>query len=104
MHIEGRFQPRVYIGFLCIYTCFLIVGILGNLATVVVILSNKAMRSPTNIYLTNLALADIFTLSLSKNQFLFAFLLLFAFHATLALNKIYNGLCECFKYFPLMYL
>lgn len=49
-----------------IYTCFMILGILGNLATVVVILSNKYMKSPTNIYLTNLAIADIFTLSLSK--------------------------------------
>ena len=52
----------------CIYTCFMILGILGNLATVVVILSNKSMKSPTNIYLTNLAVADIFTLSLSKSQ------------------------------------
>ena len=48
----------------------MILGILGNLATVVVILilSNKSMKSPTNIYLTNLAVADIFTLSLSKSQ------------------------------------
>ena len=46
----------------------MILGILGNLATVVVILSNKYMRSPTNIYLTNLAIADIFTLSLSKRR------------------------------------
>ena len=49
-----------------IYSLFLVVGIMGNLATCVVIVSNRYMRSATNVYITNLALADIITLLLSK--------------------------------------
>ena len=48
-----------------IYSLFMVVGIVGNLATCLVIANNRYMRSATNIYLTNLALADIFTLVLS---------------------------------------
>lgn len=44
------------------YTIFLVIGVLGNLATCVVILSNEYLRNATNVYLTNLAIADILTL------------------------------------------
>ena len=51
-----------------IYSIFLIVGICGNLSTCIVIISNKYMRTPTNAYLLNLAIADIATLIISKLQ------------------------------------
>ena len=37
-------------------------GVLGNLATILVILKNEYMKTATNIYLLNLALTDIATL------------------------------------------
>ena len=49
-----------------IYSIFLIVGICGNLSTCIVIISNEYMRTPTNAYLLNLAIADIATLVISK--------------------------------------
>ena len=48
------------------YSIFLIVGISGNLSTCIVIISNEYMRTATNVYLLNLAIADIATLVLSK--------------------------------------
>ena len=45
-----------------IYSIFLIVGVFGNLSTCIVIISNEYMRTPTNIYLLNMAIADIATL------------------------------------------
>jgi len=45
-----------------IYSIFLVVGVCGNLATCVVIVSNEYLRTATNVYLLNLALADIATL------------------------------------------
>ena len=51
-----------------IYSIFLIVGICGNLSTCIVIISNEYMRTPTNAYLLNLAIADIATLIISKLQ------------------------------------
>ena len=49
-----------------LYSIFLIVGVFGNLSTCMVIISNEYMRTPTNIYLLNLAIADIATLVISK--------------------------------------
>ena len=54
-----------------IYSIFLVVGISGNLATCIVIISNEYMRTATNVYLLNLAIADIATLVLSKYMKLF---------------------------------
>ena len=57
-----------YIFFLSIiYSIFLIVGVFGNLSTCIVILGNEYMRTATNIYLLNLAIADLATLLISKN-------------------------------------
>ena len=56
-----------YIFFMSIiYSIFLIVGVFGNLSTCIIIISNEYMRTPTNIYLLNLAIADIATLVISK--------------------------------------
>ena len=41
---------------------FLVFGLIGNLATCLVITRNEYMRTTTNIYLFNLALADLATL------------------------------------------
>ena len=49
-----------------IYTIFLVVGVCGNLSTCIVIISNEYMRTATNAYLLNLAIADIATLIISK--------------------------------------
>ena len=49
-----------------IYSIFLIIGVCGNLSTCIVIISNEYMRTSTNVYLLNLAIADIATLVLSK--------------------------------------
>ena len=49
-----------------IYSIFLIVGVCGNLITCIVILNNEYMWTATNVYLLNLAVADIATLVISK--------------------------------------
>ena len=41
------------------YSIFFVVGLLGNTATCVVILRYEYMKTATNLYLLNLALADI---------------------------------------------
>ena len=51
-----------------IYSIFLIVGVFGNLSTCIVIISNEYMRTATNVYLLNLAIADIATLVISKQK------------------------------------
>ena len=45
-----------------IFSLFLVLGVLGNLATCIVIMRNEYMRTTTNIYLFNLAVADLATL------------------------------------------
>jgi hypothetical protein len=49
-----------------IYSIFLVVGVFGNLSTCIVILTNEYMRTATNVYLFNLAIADIATLVICK--------------------------------------
>ena len=60
-----------------IYSSFLLLGLLGNLATCIVILNNEYMKSPTNVYLINLAVADIATLLLGNKLHNFCQALLF---------------------------
>lgn len=44
-----------------VYSIIFIVGVLGNVSTICVILRNKYMHTPTNVYLANLALSDLLT-------------------------------------------
>ena len=44
---------------------FLILGVLGNMATCLVIIKNEYMRTTTNIYLFTLAVTDLATLLLA---------------------------------------
>ena len=44
-----------------VYSTIFIVGVLGNVATISVILKNKYMHTPTNVYLANLAISDLLT-------------------------------------------
>lgn len=44
-----------------VYSIIFIVGVLGNVSTICVILKNKYMHTPTNVYLANLAISDLLT-------------------------------------------
>ena len=44
------------------HSLFLVLGVLGNVATCLVIMKNEYMRTTTNIYLFNLAVTDLATL------------------------------------------
>ena len=50
------------------YTLFLTVGLMGNVATIFVIVKNEYMKTATNLYLLNLAVADIFNLVIGRRQ------------------------------------
>ena len=58
-----------------IYSSFLLLGLLGNLATCIVILNNEYMKSPTNVYLINLAVADIATLLLGNKLYIYIYII-----------------------------
>jgi hypothetical protein len=45
-----------------VYRVLLVVGLIGNSLVVFVVVRNKSMRTPTNIFLVNLALSDILVL------------------------------------------
>jgi hypothetical protein len=65
----------------------MVLGVMGNLATCLVILNNEYMRTPTNVYLLNLAIADIATLVISKIILLLLFqsgFTSFSFHTKVA--------------------
>ena len=51
----------------------IIVGVLGNVATICVILKNKYMHTPTNVYLANLAISDLLTHLVGKLFLLITF-------------------------------
>ena len=62
MHLGPQQLPLTTIGPLTIiYGLILCFGCFGNGATCLVILKNKYMQTPTNVYLANLALADLIT-------------------------------------------
>ena len=57
-----------------VYACIFVVGVLGNVSTILVILKNKYMHTPTNVYLANLAISDLLTHLVGKlTQKLFIF-------------------------------
>ena len=66
---------RSLIPMTAVYTIFVIFGILGNVATCLVIIKNEYMKTATNIYLLNLALTDIATLLIGNLLITYGFLL-----------------------------
>ncbi len=44
-----------------VYAIIFVLGVLGNVSTICVILKNKYMHTPTNVYLANLAISDLLT-------------------------------------------
>jgi hypothetical protein len=44
-----------------VYAVIFVVGVMGNACTCLVILRNKYMQTPTNVYLASLALSDLLT-------------------------------------------
>jgi len=50
-----------------VYTIIFILGVLGNVSTILVISKNKYMHTPTNVYLANLAISDLLTHLVGKS-------------------------------------
>lgn len=50
-----------------VYVAIFIIGVGGNLATMLVILKNKQLQTVTDMYLLNLAIADLITIVSGKN-------------------------------------
>lgn len=50
-----------------VYGLIFVVGVLGNVSTCLVILRNKYMQTPTNVYLANLAVSDLLTHLVGKS-------------------------------------
>ena len=48
------------------YGSLLLIGVPGNVMTCMIILTNSYMRTPPNIFLFNLAVVDLITLTMSK--------------------------------------
>jgi hypothetical protein len=44
-----------------VYAIIFVLGVLGNVSTICVVLKNKYMHTPTNVYLANLAISDLLT-------------------------------------------
>ena len=44
-----------------VYAVIFLVGVLGNICTILVIIKNKFMHTSTNAYLANLAISDLLT-------------------------------------------
>ena len=61
-HLGAQHLPlTTIIPITVVYSIIFIVGVLGNVSTICVILKNKYMHTPTNVYLANLALSDLLT-------------------------------------------
>jgi hypothetical protein len=62
-----------------VYATIFVVGVLGNTSTCLVIMKNKYMQTPTNVYLANLAVSDLLTHLVgeykAKLSFLFSYFL-----------------------------
>ena len=64
MQVEPTLIPD-YIAFTSLFLCSIVlaVGLLGNLMVIIVILTSKALRSSTNMFLLNLSVADMLVLA-----------------------------------------
>ncbi|RWS22933.1 Neuromedin-U receptor 2-like protein [Leptotrombidium deliense] len=56
-----------------IYVTVLILGVIGNVATILVILKFKYMQTVTNLYLCNLAITDLLILIAGTFNMFFSF-------------------------------
>ena len=68
-----RYTPSVTTTLGVYYGGLLVIGLLGNLLTSLIILTNSYMRTAPNMYLLNLAVVDIITLIISKLTFCLMF-------------------------------
>eukprot|EP00095_Tigriopus_kingsejongensis_P007079 snap_masked-scaffold3566_size8204-processed-gene-0.0 protein:Tk07079 transcript:snap_masked-scaffold3566_size8204-processed-gene-0.0-mRNA-1 annotation:"g-protein coupled octopamine" len=65
-YIEQRLGPRhlpltTIVPMTVVYLFIFVFGLFGNLSTCLVIVRNKYMHTPTNVYLANLAISDLLT-------------------------------------------
>nr|XP_033797184.1 thyrotropin-releasing hormone receptor-like [Geotrypetes seraphini] len=58
--VSGMIEYKAISVFLVLVTCF--IGIVGNVMVVLVVLTTRDMRTPTNCYLVSLAIADLMVL------------------------------------------
>jgi len=66
-HLEKYRQPLT-IGLMAGYVLVFLLSLAGNLLVLIVVLSNKAMRTTTNYFLVNLSVADLLGLSLQSAE------------------------------------
>ncbi|GIY85587.1 uncharacterized protein CDAR_205311 [Caerostris darwini] len=52
-----------------VYSVIFVTGLMGNICTCIVIVTNPSMQSSTNCYLFNLAVTDLWTLIFGKLKF-----------------------------------
>ena len=62
-HLEKYRQPQT-IALIAGYAVVFLLSLTGNLLVLVVVLSNKAMRTTTNYFLVNLSIADLLGMSI----------------------------------------
>ena len=76
LYIEQRLGARhlpltTIVPISAVYACIFVVGVLGNMSTCLVIMKNKYMQTPTNVYLANLAVSDLLTHLVGKRETFF---------------------------------
>lgn len=59
--------PRLVIPLTLTYVIIFVSGVIGNVATCIVIIKNTTMHTSTNYYLFSLAISDLILLTLGKN-------------------------------------
>jgi len=62
-HLEKYRQPQT-IALITGYAVVFLLSLTGNLLVLIVVLSNKAMRTTTNYFLVNLSVADVLGMSI----------------------------------------
>lgn len=93
---DGRpFNPpfRIKVAWCALFGCIFVVALLGNATVIYIIATVKTMRSKTNLFLLNLAIADLLTV---------LFNLLFNFYFMLSshwpFGHIYCTICNFISY------
>jgi hypothetical protein len=83
----------------CVYAVIFITSVIGNISTCLVIRRNRHMHTTTNLYLVNLAVADVFITILGK---LYFGIQSFASQSETWQRRpieffIFHSICICFK-------